>query len=315
MKIRGERQCRDCERHWSYYETGSVSCPACGSLRSVGTEDRSTHTDAAVTLELGAYRAQAAEATTVEATPAEAPGAEATPTSVDTAKRLQTSLAADELKRELRRYLHKRGFIHAGALRPLDSTYLTACELLEAMDCYDRCRHPTDGDQAYLLALLTGAETGTRPDRELVTTQLREARGGAAARSVSDYRDAVGTVLELVGTAESAGQADADQAGTDQADADQADADQTDADTDQADTDQPELNPADIPADRVAPTRELLERLRDRSARVDALHGDVNPAAADALTAAANALYDYLATGHDDALSRFQDQLERTESV
>lgn len=298
MKIRGERQCRDCERHWSYYETGSVSCPACGSLRSVGTEDRSTHTDAAVTLELGAYRAQAAEATTAEATPAEAPGAEATPTSVDTAKRLQASLAADELKRDLRRYLHKRGFIHAGALRPLDSTYLTACELLEAVDCYDRCRHPTDGDQAYLLALLTGAETGTRPDRELVTTQLREARGGAAARSVSDYRDAVGTVLELVGTAESAGQADADQAGTDQADADQ-----------------PELNPADIPADRVAPTRELLERLRDQSARVDALHGDVNPAAADALTAAANALYDYLATGHDDALSRFQDQLERTESV
>jgi DNA-directed RNA polymerase subunit RPC12/RpoP len=40
MKIRGERECKDCGARWSYYETGSVSCPECGSRRSVGVDDR-----------------------------------------------------------------------------------------------------------------------------------------------------------------------------------------------------------------------------------------------------------------------------------
>ena len=56
MRIRGNRRCENCGREWSYFDTGRVACPACGSLRSVGTGDRERHTDSAVELDLSEYR-------------------------------------------------------------------------------------------------------------------------------------------------------------------------------------------------------------------------------------------------------------------
>jgi len=48
MEIRGERECTDCGERWSYYETGDVACPACGSMQSVGVdEERALHTTTA----------------------------------------------------------------------------------------------------------------------------------------------------------------------------------------------------------------------------------------------------------------------------
>ena len=56
MKIRGERECQSCGTRWSYYETGSVVCPDCGSMRSVGLDDPSEHTASPVTLDLTEIR-------------------------------------------------------------------------------------------------------------------------------------------------------------------------------------------------------------------------------------------------------------------
>src|SRR6056297_1417065 len=57
MEIRGERECKDCGTRWSYYETGSVACPNCESVRSVGVdEERKRHTAGQATLDLTEVR-------------------------------------------------------------------------------------------------------------------------------------------------------------------------------------------------------------------------------------------------------------------
>jgi hypothetical protein len=162
MKVRGLRECRDCEHRWSYYETGSVECPACGSLRSVGVDDRTRHTDSPVSLDLSPHR-RAVDAGGVTS-------------------------AADDLKRELRRYRHKRGFVRGGELLPLDGTFLAATELLHAVDVVARAREVTDDEEFYLLDLLRGADAGERPDVESVPESMRAARGLAIAEAVDDYR-------------------------------------------------------------------------------------------------------------------------------
>ena len=111
MKIRGERECQSCGTRWSYYETGSVACPNCGDLRSVGVDARTAHTDAPVSLDLSAHRERFGD-------------------SPETLPRSGT----DELQSDLREYCRKRGFIDGGRLAPLDGTYLAARELLEAVD-------------------------------------------------------------------------------------------------------------------------------------------------------------------------------------
>jgi hypothetical protein len=170
MRVRGRRECRDCGHRWSYYETGSVDCPACGSLRSVGVDDRTRHTDTPTSLDLSPHRR------TVDAE--------------------GLAACADELKRDLRSYRSKRGFIRGGDLLPLDPTYLAATELLYAVDVLVRADERTDDEELYLLSLLRGADAGDRPAVDAVPRSMRAARGLAVAEAVDDYRRELLTWLD-----------------------------------------------------------------------------------------------------------------------
>ncbi len=163
MRVRGERECTDCGHRWSYYETGAVECPSCGSLRSVGRDRRRQHTDAPVELDLTAARETADDD-------------------------LLDGLAA--AKETCREYVRRRGFVNAGALRDLDDTYLAAAELRHAADLVDRTLVAAveDEEEIYLLGLLGGADEGERPDSGQVPASLRAARGLAYADAVRDYR-------------------------------------------------------------------------------------------------------------------------------
>jgi len=279
MNVRGERECQDCNTRWSYYETGSVECPSCDSLRSVGINDRTAHTDGPATLNLDAHRARFGDASSV--LPDE---------------------GVDELKSTLREYLRKRGFIHGGELRPLDATYLAARELLEAVDCYDRIRDPTDYDREYLLDLLAGADRGDRPEAAQVPDSLREARGMAAVRAVDEYRSDLLAFLDELASHGSNAEGDGP----------------SDSESETGDTavTGPSASTVSVEGvnriDRIDDARTLLGRLRDRTRRVEALTGDVPPADADALADAANAIGEYVRTGNESALDRARERLSST---
>ena len=178
MKVRGERECRSCGARWSYFETGEIACPDCGSLRSVAVgSDRRRHTDAPADLDLTPYRNAVADE-----------GLEA--------------IGAD-LERDCRAYLRKRGFIHAGELRTLDDAFLAVHELLTAVADYRRDRRvgvdygaDEDAVEAYLLSLLAGADRGERPEPGSVPAPMTAARGLAYATAVDDYREEVATYLD-----------------------------------------------------------------------------------------------------------------------
>jgi uncharacterized Zn finger protein (UPF0148 family) len=170
MEIRGHRRCKSCGHEWSYYDTGEVACPACGSMRSVGVGDRARHTDSADELDLTAHRATA-EAESIAA-------------------------VADDLKSDLRTYLRARGFISGGELRDPDDTYLAARELLHAVDVYVRRRDPEEAMELYVLSLLNGVERGDRPAPEAVPGAMSAARGLAYAESLNEFRRDFSTWLE-----------------------------------------------------------------------------------------------------------------------
>jgi uncharacterized Zn finger protein (UPF0148 family) len=162
MEIRGERECKDCGTRWSYYETGSVSCPECGSLHSVGVDDdRKLHTAESVEFDLTEARERFHSEPEDE--------------------------ALDSVAEACREYQRKRGFVDAGALRELDDDYLVAGELRHVADLVDRSFDPTDDEEWYLLRLLQG-DTRGRPGPDDVPESLHEARGLAAADAVREYR-------------------------------------------------------------------------------------------------------------------------------
>lgn len=161
MRIRGERECKDCGARWSYYETGSVACPECGSLHSVGVDERTQHTDGAADLDLTEVR------DAVDADP--------------------LPRVADAAKDACRAYVRRRGFIHGGVLRPLDDEYLAAAELMHAADLVGRAMQPDDAERLYFVSLLGGADDGDRPDPADVPDSMREARGLAYADAVREY--------------------------------------------------------------------------------------------------------------------------------
>ncbi|WP_256290390.1 hydrogenase maturation nickel metallochaperone HypA [Halobellus inordinatus] len=171
MRIRGRRRCKDCGREWSYFDTGQVNCPDCGSMRSVGTGDRERHTDSAVELDLSAPRAELDDATDIDD-------------------------IASELKTTLRDYVRQRGFVRAGELQSVDDTVLAAAELLHAVDIFGRTRDPDDEMQWYVLELLRGADDGQRPDPSSVPASMTDARGLAYAEVLDAFCSDLGTWLD-----------------------------------------------------------------------------------------------------------------------
>jgi predicted nucleic acid-binding Zn-ribbon protein len=169
MKIRGERECKDCGGRWSYYETGSVSCPECGSRRSVGVDDRTEHTAGDTTLDLSSVRARVEEQPLRE--------------------------VAGDAAEVCREFVGQYGFVDAGDLQPLSDTYLAAVELRYAGSMARRSMQLDDDEEYYLLALLRGAADGERPDAPTVPDSFRSARGLAAASTVDHYRADVRRVL------------------------------------------------------------------------------------------------------------------------
>lgn len=170
MKIRGQRECKACGNRWSYYETGSVSCPACGRLNSVGTdEERSLHTATAATLDLTPVRR----------------GVESEPL-----RRL-----ADRASERAREFTRGYGFIDGGTLRELDDTYLAAMELRSVAGELTRRMDIGREEERYFTVLLR-ADEGERPAVDAVPRSMRAMRGLAYANGVKEYRSDLRTYLK-----------------------------------------------------------------------------------------------------------------------
>ena len=170
MKIRGRRECADCGRVWSYYDTGEVRCPDCGSLRSVGVDDeRSRHTASAATLDLAPVRAAVDD---------------------EPLRRL-----AERAAERCRSFIRGYGFVDAGELQPLDDTYLAAMELRAVAGELARRMDVVDEEEWYLTRLLR-ADAGERPAVEEVPSSLSTFRGLAYADAVDAYRSDLRTYLD-----------------------------------------------------------------------------------------------------------------------
>jgi uncharacterized Zn finger protein (UPF0148 family) len=162
MEIRGERECRDCGTAWSYFETGSVACPACGSITSVGRGEPAAHTADGSALDLTAAR------TAVE---------DGEP--LDRVAALSADAGSD--------YRRAAGFVDAGELQPLDDTYLVAAELETVGHRLARTMRVGDGEESYLLTLLRAPLEDERPQPDDVPSSLAGARGLAVCRAVDEY--------------------------------------------------------------------------------------------------------------------------------
>jgi uncharacterized Zn finger protein (UPF0148 family) len=162
MKIRGERECTDCGTRWSYYESGSVVCPSCGAIRSVGVDSAREHTAETESLDLTAVRGLVDDAPLEE--------------------------IADETESLCRSYVRRAGFIRAGALEPLDDTFLAAAELRHVAADVGRGLAVPDDEEYYFLSLLRGADDGERPPPAEVPESLRAARGLGYADAIDAYR-------------------------------------------------------------------------------------------------------------------------------
>lgn len=170
MKIRGERTCKDCQTQWSYYETGSIECPNCGSLESVGSGQRRLHTASPQTVDLGDIL------TGLEDEPIEVVaerGAEAAAT-----------------------FRRSFGFIHAGELQPLEKTFVVATELRYAGAELARSERISDEETEYLLSLLQGVQSDERPAPGDVPESMVVVRGLAVCSAVEDYRRDVRQYLD-----------------------------------------------------------------------------------------------------------------------
>ena len=171
MEIRGTRECQACGRQWSYYETGTIRCPDCEAIRSVGVDERrQLHTDGAAELDLEPIRQRLASE--------------------------PLARVVDDLKDRLRSYTNTRGFINGGTLRPLDDRYLAARELLQAADLAVRGRGATEAEELYVLELLDGAVAGEWPPETELPASLKAARGLGVAEAVEAYRGDLRTWLD-----------------------------------------------------------------------------------------------------------------------
>ena len=162
MEIRGERECKECGARWSYYETGSIDCPSCGSLQSRGLGDRTVHTASPMELDLTAARSAAADGT------------------LDDGLRLA--------RERCQEYTRRAGFIDGGVLEPLDDTYLIALELRYVAEFVEHSLRLPDDAEHYVLGLLREGDRDERPNPDAVPDTLHAARGLAYADAVDHYR-------------------------------------------------------------------------------------------------------------------------------
>ena len=162
MKVRGHRECKACGSRWSYYETASVECPDCGSLRSVGVDDRTRHTNAPVEYDLTPVRG-----------------------SIDEQPLEEIATDAAEQSSE---YVRQRGFVDGGSLLALDETFVAATELRHVASEIARTLQPTDAQELYFFTLLRGADEGERPDPREVPSELRPSYGLAMMAAVEAYQ-------------------------------------------------------------------------------------------------------------------------------
>lgn len=170
MEVRGRRECKDCGTRWSYFETGTVACPDCGSPYSVGVDDeRTLHTASPATLDLTPVRGALDE---------------------EPLRRI-AARAAERCRAFTRGY----GFVGAGDLQSLDDVYLTAVELEHVGTEFARRMDVSDDEERYLLALLR-ADEGDRVEPTDVPTSSRGMRGLACADAVETYRSDVRRYLD-----------------------------------------------------------------------------------------------------------------------
>jgi uncharacterized Zn finger protein (UPF0148 family) len=170
MKVRGRRECKACGARWSYFDTGEVACPDCGSLRSVGVDDdRAVHTASQATLDLAPVRNAIDDASLRE--------------------------LAGEAAERCRSFTRGYGFIDGGVLQPLDDTYLAAQELQHVGHELERRLSVGDAADRYFTALLR-ADEGERPDPDDVPEDLRAMRGLASAVAVGAYRSDLRTFFD-----------------------------------------------------------------------------------------------------------------------
>lgn len=165
MELRGTRECQSCGTQWSYYETGELTCPDCGSTRSLGIDEPTEHTAGRAELDLSEIRHD------VES------------------ESVQT--LADRAGAETRDYLRSVGFVHAGELQPLEDTPLAASELRRVAATLGRVMRLEDDEELYFLELLRVADQNDRPDPSEIPETLYPERGLAVASMLDIYLDDV----------------------------------------------------------------------------------------------------------------------------
>jgi len=161
MRVRGERECTGCGTRWSYYDTGGITCPECGSVRSVGVDDRTEHTASAAEFDLTTARGLVDDVTLTE--------------------------LAEEVESACADHVRRVGFVHAGEMLVLDDEYLAAAELRHVAADVGRAMRVSDAEEAHFFELLASADRGDRPAPAEVPDSLRSARGLAAAEAVDAY--------------------------------------------------------------------------------------------------------------------------------
>lgn len=162
MRIRGERECVDCGTRWSYYETGSITCPDCSSLQSVACDDPTQHTTTEAELDLTDVRAD-----------------------IETAS--LADLAAETADR-CRAHVRQLGFIHGGEPRAPTNREFVAAELAQVARQIKLGTGDGPAVESHFLELLRGVEAGTRPDPGAVPKACWAPRAAGYATVLRSFR-------------------------------------------------------------------------------------------------------------------------------
>jgi len=159
MEIRGKRECLDCGRSWSYFETREPECPDCGSLRSRATEGAKQDTAGAVEV-----------------------------------KDVLTRFGGDfesalrETEEKCREYTSRTGFVEGGELRPPEVEYVMSCEIKHAAnELLRETRDITDAEHAYVVSLVKGIGGDEPPSPADRPDSLDAVHNLAVAETVKEY--------------------------------------------------------------------------------------------------------------------------------